>query len=102
MNISLNIALAFTKFSASIENIPMQGKVSQNFYLGLSISFMAKKLVTFVIFGCFSQLFIFRVPTQFSFSNSLCFPCPTTNIPCANLRDCDYYIHKNDLADLSS
>ena len=28
-----------------------------------------------------------RVPTQISFSNSLCFPCSTTNFPCANLRD---------------
>ena len=28
-----------------------------------------------------------RVPTQIAFSNSLCFPCPTANFPCANLRD---------------
>ena len=27
-----------------------------------------------------------RVPTQIGFSNSLCFPCPTT-FPCANVRD---------------
>ena len=42
MNISLNIVLALTKFSTSIENILMQGTVSQNVYLGLSFSFMTK------------------------------------------------------------
>ena len=28
-----------------------------------------------------------RVPTQIVFSNSLCFPCPTANFPCANLHN---------------
>ena len=28
-----------------------------------------------------------RVPTQIAFSNSLFFPCPMANFPCANLRD---------------
>ena len=30
---------------------------------------------------------LYRVPTQIAFSNSLSFPCLTTNFPCANLRD---------------
>ena len=29
---------------------------------------------------------IIRVPTQIVFSNSLCFPCPIANFPCANLH----------------
>ena len=42
MDISLDIILAFTKFSAIIENILMQGRVSQFFYLDLSFNFMTK------------------------------------------------------------
>ena len=34
-----------------------------------------------------TSLCIGRVPTQISFSNSLCFPCTTANFLCANLRD---------------
>ena len=58
MNISLNIVPTFTKFSTFIENILMQGTVSQNFYLGLSFNFMTKKRVTFVIF-CYFQNYQF-------------------------------------------
>ena len=52
MNISLNIVLALTKFSASIENILMQETMSQNFYLGLSFDLMTKtgNLCHFLLF----------------------------------------------------
>ena len=43
----------------------------------------------------------YRVPSQIAFSNSLGFPCPIANFPCANYVICNYYIHKTDLADLS-
>ena len=45
MNISLDIALAFTKFPTFIETIHMQESVSQNSFLGLSSDFMTKKAV---------------------------------------------------------
>ena len=34
-----------------------------------------------------NMCYLFRVPTQMSFSNYLCFPCPTANFPCAVLSD---------------
>ena len=47
-----------------------------------------------------------RVPTQVVFSNCLCFPCffPVRRqiFPVPIYVICDYYIHKTDLADLSS
>ena len=49
---------------------------------------------------------MFRVPTQIVFSNSLCFPCvfPVQSqfFPVPISIICDYYIHKTDLAYLSS
>ena len=33
------------------------------------------------------RIVLSRVPTQIVFSNSLCFPCPTANFPCANLHN---------------
>ena len=37
---------------------------------------------------CFSVCkALHRVPTQNVFSNSLCFPCPTANFPCATLHN---------------
>ena len=47
-----------------------------------------------------------RVPTQISFSNSLCFPCffPVRPqiFPVPIYLICDYYIHKTDLAKFST
>ena len=49
---------------------------------------------------------IYRVPTQIVFSDSLCFPCfflvQPQIIPVPIYMICNYYIHKTDLADLSS
>ena len=49
---------------------------------------------------------LYRVPTQIAFSNSLCFPClfPVQHqiFPVPIYVICDYYMHKTDLADLSS
>ena len=49
---------------------------------------------------------IYRVPTQIIFSNSLCFPCVfpvrLQFFPVPIYIICNYYIHKTDLADLSS
>ena len=51
MYISLDIILAFTKFSTCIENILMQGNVSLNCHLGLSFDLMTKKrVVKFIIY----------------------------------------------------
>ena len=33
-----------------------------------------------------------RVPTQILFTNSLCFPCPSGNFPCAHLRNFNNFI----------
>ena len=43
MDISLDIILVSTTFSTCIQNILMQGRVSQNSYLGLSFYFITKK-----------------------------------------------------------
>ena len=53
MDVSLDIILAFTNFSAFIENILVQGRVPQSFHLGLSLNFMTQKRVTFVILRLF-------------------------------------------------
>ena len=51
-------------------------------------------------------IYFHRVPTQIVFSNSLCFPCffpvqqQTFPVPIYIISD--HYIHKTDLADLSS
>ena len=49
----------------------------------------------------YNYVILYRVPTQISFSNSLCFPCFfPVRLPIYVI--CDYYINKTDLADLSS
>ena len=47
MEISANIIVTEIKFSTEINNIHMQGTMSQIFYLGLSFFFYIKKRVTF-------------------------------------------------------
>ena len=54
----------------------------------------------------FMILISYRVPTQIAFSNSLCFLClfpvQPQMFPVPIYIICDYYIHKTDLANLSS
>ena len=52
MDISLDIILVSTKFSTCIQNILMQGKVSQNSYLGLSF-YLRQKTGNFGDFSLF-------------------------------------------------
>ena len=60
MDISLDIILAFTRFSTSIENSLMQGTMSQNFHLGLSFDFITKN-------GNFCEFLLFFFKYLFSY-----------------------------------
>ena len=50
MDISFDIQVTEMTSLAGVKNIKMEGKVSQNFNLGLGFDFMKKKRVTFVHF----------------------------------------------------
>ena len=50
MDISLDIKVTYIRFSAYVQNIHMEGTVSQIFDLGFSFCFILKKRVTFCHF----------------------------------------------------
>ena len=51
MDISVTIYDIDLRFSVYILKVPLEGSVSQLFYLGPSFHFMAKKRVTFCLFN---------------------------------------------------
>ena len=66
---------------------PSLYRVIQTIFTDYSLLYKAHKPVYQTKIKFKSKALLDRVPTQISFSNSLCFPCATANFPCANLHN---------------